>query len=92
MRAASELGVLNGTCSCDEAERIQQLVSLYDLPRAAQVDTARVLGLLKSDKKRLAGKQRYVLPLDGGGVTIRDDVAVGDVERALASVAMVAAS
>lgn len=91
MRAASELGVLNGTCSRDEAERIQQLVSLYDLPRAAQVDTARVLGLLKSDKKRVAGKQRYVLPLDGSGVTIRDDVADCDVERALASVAMVTA-
>jgi shikimate kinase/3-dehydroquinate synthase len=92
MRAASELGVLSGTCMRSEAERIQELVSLYDLPRAANVDTARVLDLLKSDKKRIAGKQRYVLPLDGGGVTIRDDVADDDVGRAMASVAMAVVS
>jgi hypothetical protein len=27
-----------------------------------------------SDKKRVAGKLRWVIPVRGGGVTIRDDV------------------
>lgn len=91
MRAASELGVLSGTCSRVEAESIQDLVSLYELPRSAQVNAQRVLDLLGSDKKRVAGKQRYLLPVDGGGVVIREDVTPSHVEQALASVIAVGA-
>jgi hypothetical protein len=41
---------------------------------------------LGSDKKRIAGRQRYVLPVDGGGVVIRDDVTEDAVRIALATV------
>jgi len=47
---------------------------------------SRVLGLLGSDKKRVAGRQRFVLPVDGGGVVIRDDIAEDAVREALTSV------
>ena len=86
MRAASELGVLCGTCGRHEVERISGLLDRFELPLSAPLDEARVMSRLRSDKKRVAGRQRYVLPLDGGGVTIRDDVSDQAVRTALASV------
>ena len=47
---------------------------------------ARVLELLQSDKKRVAGRQRYVLPAEPGGVEIRDDVPDSLVRSALATI------
>jgi shikimate kinase / 3-dehydroquinate synthase len=83
MRAASELGVLSGTCARPEAEKIGRLIDQFDLPSSAELQESRVVGLLESDKKRVAGRQRFVLPLDGGGVVIRDDVADEAVREAL---------
>jgi shikimate kinase/3-dehydroquinate synthase len=83
MRAASELGVLCGTCGRSEAEKIEQLIDQFDLPPSAELQESRVVNLLGSDKKRVAGRQRFVLPLDGGGVVIRDDVADKAVREAL---------
>jgi shikimate kinase / 3-dehydroquinate synthase len=86
MRAASELGVLCGTCSQQEAEKIGRLVDLFDLPSSAPLDETRVIARLGSDKKRVAGQQRYILPVDGGGVVIRDDVTDEAVRNALTTV------
>jgi 3-dehydroquinate synthetase len=86
MRAASELGVLCGTCMRPEADRIGRLIDRFDLPSSAPLEDKRVMARLGSDKKRVAGRQRYVLPVDGGGVIIRDDVADDAVRHALATV------
>jgi shikimate kinase / 3-dehydroquinate synthase len=86
MRAASELGVLCGTCGRPEADRIGCLIDRFDLPSKAGLQEGRVMDRLGSDKKRVAGCQRYVLPIDGGGVIIRDDVTEDAVRKALASV------
>ena len=86
MRAASELGVLCGTCGRQEAEKIGRLIDQFELPSSAPLDQARVIARLESDKKRVAGRQRYVLPVDGGGVIIRDDVTDEAVRNALATV------
>jgi len=86
MRAASELGFLCGTCGRLEADRIGSLIDRFDLPSTAALQEGRVMDRLGSDKKRLAGRQRYVLPIDGGGVIIRDDVTEDVVRKALASV------
>jgi shikimate kinase / 3-dehydroquinate synthase len=86
MRAASELGVLCGTCGRPEADRIGCLIDRFDLPSKAGLQEGRVMDRLGSDKKRVAGRQRYVLPIDGGGVIIRDDVTEDAVRKALASV------
>jgi 3-dehydroquinate synthetase len=58
----------------------------FGLPRTAAVDPDRVLSLIGSDKKRTAGRQRWVLPLRQGGVTIRDDVPEEVVRAALLEV------
>jgi shikimate kinase/3-dehydroquinate synthase len=86
MRAASELGVLCGTCGRQEADRIGRLIDRFDLPMSAPLEEARVIARLRSDKKRVAGRQRYVLPVDGGGAIIRDDVTDDAVRNALATV------
>ena len=86
MRAASELGVLCGTCGRPEAESIGSLIDRFDLPSSAALQEGQVMALLGSDKKRVAGRQRYVLPVDGGGVIIRDDVTDDAVRKALATV------
>jgi len=86
MRAASTLGVLCGTCGRLEADRIGRLIDRFDLPSSAALQEGRVMALLGSDKKRVAGRQRYVLPVDGGGVAIRDDVTADAVRKALATV------
>jgi 3-dehydroquinate synthetase len=86
MRAASELGVLCGTCGRSEADRIDRLIDRFGLPSSAALQEERVIARLGSDKKRVAGRQRYVLPIDGGGVNIRDDVAEDAVRKALSTV------
>ena len=86
MRAASELGVLCGTCERHEAEKIGRLIDQFDLPSSAALQESRVIARLGSDKKRVAGRQRFVLPIDGGGVIMRDDVADEAVREALATV------
>jgi shikimate kinase/3-dehydroquinate synthase len=86
MRAASELGILCGTSGRPEAESIGSLIERFDLPSSAALREGQVMALLGSDKKRVAGRQRYVLPVDGGGVIIRDDVTHDAVRKALATV------
>jgi 3-dehydroquinate synthetase len=86
MCAEGELGRLYGTCSAEEKDRIERLVALFDLPNSTSVEAGRVHALMQTDKKRVAGRQRFVLPLDGGGVVIRDDVPEANVEQALACV------
>ena len=86
MRAAARLGVLAGSCDEAAARRVRSLADAYGLPATTDLDEERVLGLLGSDKKRAAGRQRWVLPVRGGGVAIRDGVAAADVRTALRSV------
>jgi shikimate kinase/3-dehydroquinate synthase len=83
MRAAAVLGATVGSCGVAESERIERLIDHFDLPDSAPLDEARVFDLLGSDKKRIAGRQRFVLPLDGGGVEIREQVPEPHVRGAL---------
>lgn len=86
MCAAAALGAGVGACGPELGERVRALLRVAELPEATSVDEARVLTLLLSDKKRVAGRQRYILPLDGGGVVMRDDVPEEAVLAALRSV------
>ncbi len=86
IRAETSLGVLVGCCTEADAERINELVSRAGLPGISHADPDTVIPLLSSDKKRAAGKLRWVLPISGGGVTIRDDVPAEATRQALLSV------
>lgn len=86
MRAAGEIGIACGTCGRQEVDKMKSLIDQFDLPSVAALDEARILVRLGSDKKRVGGRQQYVLPLDGGGVVMRDDVSDEVVSQALATV------
>jgi 3-dehydroquinate synthetase len=47
---------------------------------------------MKSDKKKASGKQKWVLPVEAGRVTITTDVPDAIIDRALASVSGSAAA
>ncbi len=83
MRAAGRIGQAIGTCSHEWVERIDAALDDFGLPRGVAADRDRVLALIGSDKKRAGGRQRWVLPVEGGGVTVRDDVAESTVVAAL---------
>jgi shikimate kinase/3-dehydroquinate synthase len=83
MRAALEIGVAMETIRRPTADRIERLIERFGLPRTVDVEPERVLELVLSDKKRIAGTQRWVLPLESGGVEIRDDVPEGIVRHAV---------
>lgn len=74
MRAAARIGVEMGSCDEATAVAIGEGLDRFGLPSRHAVDPTRVLTLIGSDKKRARGRQRWVLPLAGGGVEIRDDV------------------
>lgn len=87
MRAESVLAVTMGTCSLAHADRIAELILRFGLPVAATFDQSAALSKLGSDKKRVAGRQRFVLPVSDGGVTIRDDVPDAAIANSLAAAA-----
>jgi 3-dehydroquinate synthase len=87
MRAATRIGQAVGTCEGALVERVDALLDAFGLPRTAPIDPEATLALLGSDKKRAAGRLRWVLPLAEGGVELRDDVPMPVVEAALRAVA-----
>ena len=83
LRAAMRIGLTMGTTNEVAVEHADALLDRYGLPKRAEVDRELVLSLIGSDKKRSSGKQRWVLPIFDGGVTIRDDVPMEVVRAAL---------
>jgi len=86
MRAATRIGAAIGTCGDATVNRLGAVLDRFDLPQTATVDANQVLALVGSDKKRAAGRQRWVLPLAAGGVCVRDDVPTDVVATALNAV------
>jgi 3-dehydroquinate synthase len=63
--------------------RIRSLIETYGLPVMANVDPGKVRQRMASDKKKSAGRQKWVLPIRRGGVDIVTDVPDAVVDRAL---------
>jgi len=79
---ARELDLIDGTFE----SRIVSLIEAFGLPVRADVDPHLVHQKMARDKKKLAGKQGWVLPVRSGGVTISTDVPAELVHRAVLSV------
>jgi shikimate kinase/3-dehydroquinate synthase len=86
MRAAAHIGVACGTCDDKENKDIGGLIDQFGLPKSTELDEPRVLSLLSSDKKRVGKNPRFVLPIAGGGVVMRDDISPALIAEALATV------
>lgn len=83
MRAAAIIGEAAGTCGADKVRGLDALLTRFGLPLVATADPERIRLLIESDKKRTHGRQRWILPLQGGGVTVRDDIDDGLVRHAI---------
>ena len=69
--AAARLGALLGTCDPSLAVHVADVLQRLGLPTAAPpLDEDRLLAALSADKKRAAGKARFVVPADGGAALV----------------------
>jgi 3-dehydroquinate synthetase len=83
MAGAAHLSRALGMLESSRVERLERLITAFGLPIRAEGDSATVTKLMGSDKKRIAGRQRWVLPVSTGGVVTRADVPDDAVARAL---------
>jgi 3-dehydroquinate synthetase len=67
-------------------DRVVAALQGFGLPTEVRADVAPIRRLMLSDKKRVAGDQRWILPMARGGVEIVGGVPAEAVERALAAV------
>jgi 3-dehydroquinate synthetase len=64
---------------------VRDLIAAFGLPLQADVDPAMVRDKMLADKKKSGGRQRWVLPVQSGGVVLTTDVPEESVDRAFAS-------
>jgi 3-dehydroquinate synthetase len=83
MRAAMRIGQALGTTGEEMVRRVDALIRAFGLPLEAPFDEDSVLQIITRDKKRVAGTQRWVLPLSEGGVCIRTDVSQDVIRSAM---------
>ncbi len=85
--AATRLSEQLGHCSVDLPERVETVLGSADLPVQIPGDLApdQLLRAMGSDKKKMAGKLRYVLLRDVGDVFVTDDVPEDAVLNTLAA-------
>jgi shikimate kinase / 3-dehydroquinate synthase len=69
------------------AERIDHVVAGLGFPMRRSSDTAAVKSALTSDKKRVGGRQRWILPVTVGEMVEVDDVTEAELDGALRVIA-----
>jgi 3-dehydroquinate synthase len=84
MVCASRLAERRGLIDAATTERQRRLLERFGLPTAPRRWPADdLLAVMRSDKKNVAGRLRFVLPRRLGAVALFDDVPEDDVRRAL---------
>ena len=69
------------------AERIDAVLSDLGFDLHRSFDRSAVLAALGHDKKRAAGRQRWILPMEVGHVVEVDDVTEAELDLALSAIA-----
>jgi 3-dehydroquinate synthetase/shikimate kinase len=85
LRAVAAIAARRGA-DPDLAERIDALVSSLGYAMQRQFDPRAVRTALTSDKKRVAGRQRWILPMAVGRVLEVDDVSETELDLALRTI------
>jgi shikimate kinase / 3-dehydroquinate synthase len=85
LRAVAGIAARRGA-DPDLAERLDSLLADLGFELRHRFDTAAVRGALTGDKKRLRGRQRWILPMGIGNVTEIDDVTEAELSAALARI------
>ncbi len=85
MVCASRLAERRGLIDADITERQRRLLQTFGLPIAPETWAANdLIAAMRSDKKNLAGRLRFVLPKRLGEVALFDDVSEDQVREVLA--------
>jgi 3-dehydroquinate synthase len=85
MLAAVHLAELHGVLDSSDADRIRRVICRYGpLPPASNLDPARLLAKLASDKKTLQGKIHFVLPVSIGEVKVFSNLDSALIQQATA--------
>jgi 3-dehydroquinate synthetase len=71
----------------DLGPRLEALLADLGYALRHRFDAGRVTAAMHADKKRLAGRQRWILPMRIGQVVEADDVTDAEVERGLSAIA-----
>lgn len=86
MMCAAELAQRRGLIAAELTQRQARLLTAFDLPvRPLPWPIDDLLATMRSDKKALAGKMRFILPKKLGAVALFDDVTDAEVRNVLAS-------
>jgi 3-dehydroquinate synthase len=84
MLVAAALAKNRGALSSHDRQALSDLIaSLGPLPPIADIATAQVLEAMQRDKKVVAGRLHFVLPIAVGATTIADDVTEKELRAAL---------
>lgn len=83
MHAAMILGERKGLIDADYRREVLDLLAEFDLPLTAQVPADAIRQHMSSDKKKISGKQQWILPLRGGGADITTQVFETDIDAAI---------
>ena len=85
--AAAEVARRLGLCSDALGERLKRLIVAAGLGVSAPLPSdAQLAVAMQSDKKIARARLRFVLPVESGGVVIREDVSPADVSAAWAAI------
>jgi 3-dehydroquinate synthase len=84
MICASRLAEIRGLISSDLTQRQLKLLRAFGLPTVPKAwPVAELLATMRTDKKALAGKMRFILPQKMGEVALFDDIPEAEVEEAI---------
>lgn len=87
MLVAAELAKARGALAEQDQQALADLIaSLGPLPPIADLSASDMLEAMKHDKKVVAGRLHFVLPIAIGATTIVDDVKEGELRSALKSI------
>jgi 3-dehydroquinate synthase len=80
-RMAENLGLISGELT----RRQSDLLRTFGLPTVPKAwSSAELLGTMRTDKKAVAGKMRFILPRGLGEAALLDDIPDAEVEKVLA--------
>ena len=89
MLVAAELAVARGAMPDDDRRRLRQAIVLMGpLPPLGDLSASQALDIIQRDKKVVAGRLHYVLPLGIGKTATVDDVKEKELERAMRKAGM----
>lgn len=89
MLAAAELAVARGAMPEPDRQRLgQTIMQMGPLPSLGDLSASQALDVIRRDKKVIAGRLHFVLPLSIGTVATVDDVKERELERAMRKIGM----